>query len=80
MVLASDILYAVVWLVAIAAAWDMVRRATQAYRGRVDGERFDVLEQRLRDLNAGERLAKLEQGVVTLRANQNAPARRKWGE
>jgi hypothetical protein len=76
----EDIIYAVVWLVAIAATWDMVRMATKAQRDRVTGDRLDALEQRVSQQNAGERLAKLELGVKTLHATQNAPTKRKWGE
>lgn len=78
--LAGDIIYAVVWLVAIAASWDMVRMATRAQRDRVTGDRIDAIEQRLSAMRGEERLAKLEQGVTTLRNTQNAPTRRKWGE
>lgn len=74
--LASDIIFAVVWLVAIAASWDAVRRSAGAAKAKADNARLDALER----LNAGERLARLEQGVTTLRNTQNAPKKRQWGE
>lgn len=75
---------AAVCLVAIVAAWDMVRMVTRAARERAANTRMDALEAQLKGLRAADRLGELETQMKThaasLRNLQKVPApARRWG-
>jgi 3'-phosphoadenosine 5'-phosphosulfate sulfotransferase len=61
-----ELIYAAVWLVAIVAAWDMVRMVTRAARERAANVRVDALEAQIAEIRAAERLGELETQVKAL--------------
>lgn len=73
----GQLIDAAVWLIAIGAAWDMVRRLTRSAHARAVIARLDALEAQVRETRAAERLNQIE---ITMRNIQKSPQpARRWG-